>query len=163
MAEIITTNGLIVLVDDEDYDALNVFRWQSSRVETSLRSSYAFRTHRIDGKPSTIYMHRSIMNAPKGVTVDHINHNRLDNRRANLRLVTALESTWNRPITKKNTTGYRGVYPSAKKFAVRIYIEGKMRQFGTFASAVDAAKAYDELILNQRGEYAILNFPGGAG
>lgn len=84
MKTIELSDGYLTIVDDEDYEYLNQFNWQ--------HSNYACRGIRINKKLTVIQMHRVIMNAPKGMVVDHINHNKLDNRRSNLRIVTTAEN-----------------------------------------------------------------------
>ena len=76
-----------VLVDESDYDVLHKYKWH-------YRNGYAARrTH-----TKSIYMHRDLMICPDYLQVDHINRDRLDNRRSNLRIVTAVENCANRSV-----------------------------------------------------------------
>lgn len=86
---IIISNGLHVWVDDEDYAEQSAFKWTAQKEHKTF---YATRLKRINGKYKKIYMHRSIMKAPKGMEVDHGNGNGLDNRRENLEIVTHNEN-----------------------------------------------------------------------
>ncbi|SRR6266496_2810278 len=101
--------GKYTLVDDKDFDFLNQWTWHL------LKGGYIVRTKiigkRINGKQQTkcIYMHRLIMNTPIDKQVDHINHNKLDNTRENLRNVSITQNQQNRLLSKNNTSGYTGV------------------------------------------------------
>jgi hypothetical protein len=80
-------------------------------------------------------LHRYIMNAPDGVMVDHINGDIQDNRKANLRLVTAKENTWNRLARgcTKHKTG---------KWQSTIESDGKNYYLGLFNTPEEASAAY---------------------
>ncbi|MDD5135165.1 MAG: HNH endonuclease, partial [Phycisphaerae bacterium] len=77
--------GNFAIVDPEDYLKLCRFSWQLKKCP---HTSYAWRGFMKEGKKIILYMHREIMNPPKGMLIDHINHDGLDNRRANLRFAT---------------------------------------------------------------------------
>src|SRR4051812_25890520 len=83
------------LIDEEDYENINKYKW-------SLSDGYA-----ISWKNGR--MHRFIMNAEKGQIVDHINGNKLDNRKSNLRFVTASQNAQNRPKKEGCSSKYIGV------------------------------------------------------
>lgn len=91
-------NRGVVIVDGDDYNWLASFPW------CYTGHGYAGHGMRINKKSTTLLMHRLIMDAPTGLVVDHINHNRLDNRRINLRIVTIAENNRNMPYRK---TGYK--------------------------------------------------------
>ena len=100
------------------------------------------------------------MDAPKGLFVDHINHDGLDNRKSNLRLCTQRQNNQTqRPRGK--TSKYKGVYwnKRAKKFMASICIDGKKKSLGYFIDEVAAAKSYDKAAKKLFGEFAYLNFP----
>jgi len=102
------------------------------------------------------------MNAPKDVLVDHINHNGLDNRKANLRFATPQQNTWNRRcLSRCKGTKYIGVSwdKQSRKWRVRILVDGKSRFLGYFEDEKEAAKAFDRAAKEHRGEFAFLNFP----
>src|SRR3990167_5692086 len=105
MKEIPLTKGKIALVDDEDFEWLSVYSWQFHN------KGYA---NRIEGwkkgNRHHILMHRQIMQPPNGLVVDHINGNRLDNRRSNLRICEYWQNGKNRIDAKPHQSKYRGVY-----------------------------------------------------
>jgi hypothetical protein len=133
------TQGKYTIVDDEDYEFLNQWQWHVNRkkCKTSSDLLYAKRFE----KRKTITMHRLILNAPKGMDVDHINGNGLDNRKCNLRIVSHRENMQN--LTKfKGTSKYPGVYwhKEKQKWHVKFKIGEKNHHVGYF---VDEKKAYD--------------------
>ena len=88
-----------------------------------------------------IYLHRLISNCDNDMVCDHINRNRLDNRRENLRSCTQQENLLNRGVSKNNTSGYTGVYKRNNKWCARININGKQINLGTFATFEEAKQA----------------------
>lgn len=105
-------------------------------------------------------MHRVIMGDVEGKFVDHINHNGLDNRKANLRFATAQQNTWNKRKQKGNySSQYKGVHwvKSEKNWRALITCNKKMIYIGRFDDETAAAMAYDEKAKELFGEYASLN------
>jgi len=148
------TWGKFAIVDAEYYDWLNGYKWCAVK---EGRTWYA-KTFRRDGMP--LSMHRLIIGAPKGLFVDHENHNGLDNRRQNLRLCTKTQNNQNqRPYGK--TSRYKGVSwkKREKKFVASITLNKRRYHLGYFKSEIDAAKAYDKAAKKFFGEFAYLNFP----
>jgi len=142
-----------VKVDDEDFEPLNQWKW------TITEKGYA-RRRVPDGRRRNLLMHRSILNAASGVLVDHINGDKLDNQRANLRLCTLTENCRNRKPNLDGTSKYRGVgwSKNENKFRARIKIGGGQRvALGYFKSETEAAMAYNEAALKYHGEFARLN------
>lgn len=92
--------GLYAIVDDDDYDRLSNHSWC-----LDIGGGYPMTRH----KTKQYRMHRMIMPAPRGFVTDHINRNKLDNRKTNLRVVTNSENMHNVGIRSTNTSGYRGV------------------------------------------------------
>jgi hypothetical protein len=148
--EIRLSNGMMTKVDPEDLVKLNQWGWNWHR-----GGNHARRSCRVNGKITTVNMHREIMNAPKGTFVDHINGDGLDNRKANLRICTPLGSARNRGLRKDSKTGFKGVCFSRGRYIASI--GGKA--FGYFKSAEAAARAYDKKANKVHGEYARYNFP----
>lgn len=104
-------------------------------------------------------LHREIMGNPKDKVVDHINGNKLDNRKCNLRICTTRENACN-SISTKGSSKYKGVHwdEDRKKWTACIKNHRKHHFIGRFDNEEDAAKAYDDLAIKLHGEYARLNF-----
>ena len=100
---ILLTKGQYALVDDADFADLTQWRWRLNS------KGYAIRRAILDGNATLLCMHREIMNAQPGQFVDHIDRNRLNNTRANLRFVTQQQNLMNRRLGRNNTSGYKGV------------------------------------------------------
>jgi hypothetical protein len=154
--EIILTQGKVAIVDDEDYDYLNQFKWHVIKYGNIF---YAYRNiKKLNGKRSSFSMHRTIMNANKGYIVDHINQDTLDNRKINLRICTQSQNQMNRNKTIKNKTGYKGVIQKGNnKFGVQITLNKKIIHIGYYIDPIDAARAYNSAALKYHGEFANLN------
>jgi len=85
------TQGKFAIVDAEDYERIAGYKWFAARFE---RGFYALRTGKDNkGRQRNVRMHREILGEPKGKIIDHINHNGLDNRRANIRVVTRQQNS----------------------------------------------------------------------
>ena len=137
------------IVDSEDLSKISFKKW-------SFRNDgYAFGTAK--GRP--IYMHRVIMQEPKGYEVDHINWNRLDNRKCNLRLVKKSENVINRPVRATSKSGYRGVHwcNTYQKWIAKIMLNQKSFFIGRFDDKKEAALAYNERAKELFGEYCYQN------
>lgn len=149
------TKNKETLINDEDYTYLSQFKWQLSS------EGYAQRvTSRKLGKRKSIQMHREIMNCSTGKEIDHINGNRLDNRKENLRICTSQQNQFNLKRRINNTSGYKGVswHKKDKKWRARIKADNKYIFLGNFDSKNKAAKAYDTAAKQYFGEYARLNY-----
>ena len=143
------------LVDPDDYQKLSKYPWQL--VESVSKTYYAARLD----KGRIVHMHRLIMNAPKGILVDHRNRNGLDNTKRNLRFATHAQNSCNRVRAKKGSSIYRGVYygKRERKWHAAICFNGKRMHIGYFTDELDAAKAYDAAAQIYHKEFAVLNFP----
>lgn len=153
------TQGQVALVDDDDYDSLNAHKWFAAWSK-DVQSFYAMRNSpTANGKRRTIRMHIDIMSAKMGDYVDHINHNTLDNRRENLRVCSGSQNRANRRMQVNNTSGFKGVnwLKERGKWQARSRINGKRRHIGLFATALEAAIAYDRAAKDEFGEFALTN------
>lgn len=137
------TKGKFALVDNDVFYKINKYPW-------SYRNGYAV-NHKLGG------MHRYIMNYPKGMVVDHINTETLDNRRINLRVCTHLENLWNSNKFKAKS-GLRGVYKRGNKYEAIITHRRKTYRLGSFDTKEEAGKAYDRKAIELRGEFARVNY-----
>ena len=95
VVEVKLTRGLVTIIDAEDFELVSRHKWFASRGQNT---DYALRKQRIDGRQQTVSLHRVLLNAPDGMHVDHLNGNGLDNRKANLRLCTRSENSWQESI-----------------------------------------------------------------
>ncbi len=147
--------GKWAIVDAADYEQLSEYRW------CALEKGRSWYAKTLNRNGTILSMHRLILNAPKGLFVDHINHNGLDNRRENLRLCTHLENLRNARPSTGGSSKYKGVsWEKAKKrFRAKINHNRKGIHLGYFKNEIDAAKAYDKKAKELFGEFAYLNFP----
>ncbi|MBA7691068.1 hypothetical protein ES703_99606 [subsurface metagenome] len=148
------TQGKFAIVDAEDYDRLNQYKWYASKCKNT------FYACRVEGG-TTIRMHREIMRAPKGLICDHIDHNGLHNRKGNLRLCTNAQNSYNQQACATGTSKYKGVcwHKCRSKWSARIRCDGKFYNLGDFDNEMEAAMAYDNKAAELFGEFAWLNFP----
>lgn len=156
MKEIPLTQGKVALVDDEDFGWLSEQKWCFNSQGYSVR-----------GRVPQLIMHRVIMERilgeaiPLGMEVDHINTNKLDNRRDNLRLATHAQNKRNVPRYQGSTSQYKGVvwHKRGQKWQAAIWAKGGNQHLGVFETEVEAARAYDRAAKELFGEFAWLNFP----
>lgn len=156
MKQIPLTRGLFALVDDEDYDSLMLTKWRAITGNSHKNHKYICYA----GDRLRRLMHRVIMDCPKGMVVDHINHDTLDNRRANLRICTHKENLRNRTQrVNKSQQSYLGVYrvKSTNKWYSMINGNGKVCYLGVFNTPEDAALVYDMHAKVIYGEFVNLN------
>ena len=153
------TQGKYAIVDPEDFERLNKHKWCAVK---SCNTFYANRTIYVGKKSISIRMHREIIQPTGYLFVDHINHNGLDNRKANLRLATCAQNNYNsRNFRKSESSKYKGVRwnKQIKKWAVIICFNKKSKFIGYFEDEKQAAKAYDKAAKKYHGQFASLNFP----
>jgi len=139
MALIPLSQGKFALIDDQDFEYLNQWKWTYDR-------GYARR----NDKKKKIYLHRLINKTPLGFQTDHINKNKLDNRKCNLRTANHKVNSINRGLQLNNISGYRGVYlkKGDKKWRAYINNNGKMIHLGyylTIQEAIMSRKNGEEL------------------
>lgn len=159
--ELQLSRGMIALVDDEDYDWLIQYKWYAN---TFSGRWYAATKGMGDGE--TTLLHRLIMNPPNGMQVDHINHNGLDCRRCNMRIVTPSQNMMNKikqksKYSKPCSSRFKGVHWDKLNncWKTEIMINRKHVWIGRFEYEIDAAHAYDVKAKELFGEYVWLNFP----
>lgn len=158
MKLITITQGKFVRVDDDDFDVLNQYSWFYSNGYAVRRSG--------GNRNLTVHlaMHRQIINCPAGMVTDHINQDKLDNRKSNLRVVTRSQNAYNSAPKKPGKQSiYKGVClvpfrPGNRKKSWRSFvtIKGKKILVGCFKEERHAALARD--LWEKDNEYAILNF-----
>lgn len=151
------TQWKTALVDNGDFEYLDQWDWTAF-----LNNGKWYAKRSLKYKPvQVVLMHRVIMNAPKGVLVDHISGDGLDNRRKNLRLSTTAQNQYNRGAPRQNTSGFKGVslHKKSKKYYAQIQVDGKLKFLGSFSDPVEAAHTYDKAAKFYFGAFARLNFP----
>lgn len=141
-------NGQNIIISDIDYKRVNQHTW---RVHTL--TGYVQAT--INNK--TILLHRFILNTPIGLVTDHINHNKLDNRRSNIRICNRIENQRNKVKSKTNKLEFKGIR-FRKSWQATINVDNKQLFLGCFKDKIDAAKAYDKAAKKYFGKFALLNF-----
>lgn len=151
----IANGRYVAIVDAADAPRVREHKW--SVAACSPDHVYATRTVRTSPAHPwhTLGMHRFILDAPDGVSVDHANGNTLDNRRCNLRLATASQQTCNRRKPRGSRTPYKGVQQLGRgRWTARV-----SAHLGVFSTPEEAARAYDAAALHLHGAFARLNFP----
>jgi hypothetical protein len=155
--KIYLSQGKFAIVDDEDFEWLSKWKW-------SLCSGYAVRKiylGNIDGKYKSkrFSMHREIMKVSKELKIDHINRNRIDNRKINLRTCNATQNLMNKKHQKNSASGIKGVRwrEDIKKWHVEIQANKKRFYLGVFIEMSDAINAYNDAAKKYHGEFAFLN------
>lgn len=139
----------VALVSPSDYDILAERMWHHTT------KGYA------DSRGGKL--HRRVLSALPGELVDHINHDKLDCRRKNLRIADDASSVRNRKKLRRGNgpaSQYIGVHRNGRKWIARITIDGVRKSLGNFDNDVEAAKAYDAEAKKNVGEFARLNFGG---
>ena len=142
--------GQVVLIDKQD-EAL--FLSRNWLVEKDCGYVRCHGRHPTTGKPVKFRLHRLILDPPPGMLVDHINRNKLDNRRCNLRLATPEINARNKTPKRK----YLGVTPHRNSWVAQMTANYQSRYLGCFKTVEEAARAYDRAVKGKPG--ARLNFP----
>lgn len=139
------TRGYFAAVDDDTAALVSGVKW--SYYAALNRTTYAARKIYRDGKRTTVYMHRLIMDAPRSMEVDHIDGDGLNNQRQNLRLATRSQNEQNRHSVRSDSlTGVRGVHRERRsgKYLAYLYVLKRRYRLGLFTTLDEAAKAVAE-------------------
>lgn len=142
-----------VLIDDEDYDKIKHLYWC---IVPNRRTFYALSRIKIAHKKyKTVRMHQLLID---GKPIDHKDGNGLNNQKSNLRRATYQQNNFNTPLTKRNKTGFKGVYKTPyNTFVACVRVSGRLIHGGCFRNPIEAAKKYNELAIIHHGEFAWLN------
>lgn len=154
MAELPLTRGCVAIVDDDDVPVLRLHKWRVSFVKGL---AYAITTTGTRGNQRTFSMHRFLMDAEKGETIDHRDGDGLNNRRSNLRICTQQQNLANMRPRVGSPNGYKGVSCDDRRDAWYARIGGIY--IGAYDDAEAAARAYDAKAREIHGEFARTNFP----
>jgi len=156
MKELTLTNSKkMAIVDDKDYIKVVGFKWYLSSRGYVMRGQYLGNRRM---KPVSLHSH--ILDCPKGMVRDHIDNNRLNNRRSNLRVTTTRLNVCNSPVwSKLKSSVFKGVswHKAARKWHVGIKVNRKRLYLGLFEDQTKAAYAYNQAALLHFGEHAWLN------
>ncbi len=141
------------LIDDQDAHIVLPYKWH---LDTG---GYARRHSGKEERPIhgvAVKMHRVILKTPLGMCTDHINGDKLDNRRENLRVATKSQNNRNCGIRKDNTTGAKGVDLQKRfgKYRARIFCNGRSHALGYFRTLEEARRAYLDALPKFHGEFA---------
>jgi len=152
IAELTLKNGHVTLVDNDiakKYRSNKLCMTSGGYAAISLRS-----------KVNKEYLHRAIMNPEKGMVVDHINGDKLDNRRRNLKICSYSENLLNRRGIVKTVSGFRHVYIENRKYyRVRLQSNYRMISFGTYRSKYIAGIFADDIFVKKVGAFVVRNYP----
>ena len=151
---ILLTQNKMTIIDTEDIPLVWPYRWYA-RLNRRVWYAYSSVWHR----GPKFLMHRVLLDPPKGLAVDHRDHNGLNNRRHNIRPCTTAQNNQNRPPGDRK--GYKGVWPDKRytpwTWRAEINIDRKKVCLGTFKTRIEAMKAYNEAAKKYHGEFAWLN------
>jgi hypothetical protein len=158
--------GKYALIDAEDAERVLAVNWVYEKNKRSGKE-YVHRGAMVDGKNTTVYLHRFIINAPKGIHVDHKDNDGLNCRKENLRPATPSQNHRNMRLNRFSAVPFKGVTYCKRRGRQRRYRasvyesekEKKIHYLGFFFTAEEAARAYDAKAREVFGEFARLNFP----
>lgn len=131
------------LIDINDIEKVKQYKWAIHNM------GYVYNT------TNDLFLHRLITNCDNNMVVDHINHNKLDNRESNLRICTQQQNVMNRSVSRDNTNGIAGIYwnKKNKKWCARIGLNRKNIYLGSFDTKEEAIEARRQAELEYFGEY----------
>lgn len=133
--------GKCALVDDDDFEKMNAHKWYLNCKGYAARTTHTSRRHgRVD---KTVFMHREINKTKDGMFTDHINRNKLDNRKENLRAATNTQNQLNKGLQKNNVSGIIGVswHKQNRSWWVRINVKNVQYSCGCYKLLKEAALA----------------------
>jgi len=185
-----TLSDKFALIDEEDYEkVVEAIEYKNGKpgkwYAHNCQPRFGDYTYAIDGDRRKS-IHRVVMGNPEGMDIDHINGERLDNRKENLRVCTRSQNSQNKKLRSDSKSGFKGVkftpehkekYTSKKtgetyvrvsknKKPYQAYIrppQSRSIKLGCYATAEEAARVYDKKAIELFGEFAYLNFPEEAG
>lgn len=165
MIEISVSRGkYTALIDDEDYALVSQYKWRAYKGGDPGKNGTVYaiaHTPMVNGKRSSVIMHRLIMKAPKGVLVDHRDFYGLNNQKQNLRIASDEQNGQHKQKQSNTSSRFKGVSLDKRHgtWKCQINIDGVLVWLGQFQSELAAAQAYDEAATKHHGEFAVLNLP----
>lgn len=136
LAKVELTRGFEAIIDAGDVPIVQGHKW--AVLTTPTGHVYAART----ASKKTVLMHRILLNAPRGLQVDHVDGNGLNNRRGNIRLATPALNQANKAVDPRNKLGIKGVSKKNNRFSATITPNGKKIHLGRYDTTAEAAAAY---------------------
>ena len=148
------TDGSFAIVDAADYAWLVQWSWWKHSDGYAYRHTYTPNPSGRSRYSGSVMMHALIMGTPDGMDTDHKNRNKLDNRRANLRIVDRTQNNFNSGVHVNNTSGHRGVSWNRRTNSWRAYIGGsksrvELGHFKDLDDAIAARVAAEERYIDQ--------------
>lgn len=153
-------HGLTAMIDDEDEALLARANWYAMK-DYRTQTWYCMAWERTKDGRHRLAMHRILMNDPKGMLIDHVDGNGLNNQRENLRLATCQQNSRNRISPRQRAGTFKGLNWDAQrgKWMAKIYVNYRCINLGRYPRPEDAARAYDRAAVAYFGQFAKLNFP----
>jgi hypothetical protein len=162
--ELKTNNGYTYWIDDEDLSLISAYHWygytpKKTKKDGRISHYSPFIQANIKEKGTTVRLHRLLLNDPVGVHIDHVDGDRCNNRKNNLRCCTRSQNNRNRIRHYTNTSGFKGVtwHARAKKWQAQLSKTKGKSYIGLFNTKEEAATAYNKAALEWHGEFAKLN------
>lgn len=155
MKKIPLTQGYFALVDDSDYEAISKYKWHIKKHGRTFYAKHS--TKKGDNrKQKTVYMHSLLLATPRGMEVDHIDGDGLNNRRDNIRVCVHAENTRNARTRLDNKSGFRGVHFHSRDmvWSASIGFKNKRVHLGYFSSKLLAREAYRDASIKYYGNFA---------
>lgn len=149
--ECVLPSGEKFQIDHTDYSKVAKHKWVTNAAGYFVAS--------LGRKDNHIFLHRLVMAPENGMYVDHIDGNKGNCRRSNLRFCTYAENNRNMKISKRNSSGYKGVHWASdrRKWRAEITVNGKHIRLGSYDSIDEAAEVYDKAATFYFGEFAKTN------
>lgn len=141
----------VFYVDIEDYEKIKNYCWLKHKTNGYIISN----TYKINGKKKEIKLHRLIMDAKDGDIIDHINGQKTDNRKSNLRFCNAYQNGMNSTNKTKNISGQKGVYYIKRddSWLADISVNGKRIRLGQRKNLKEAIKLRKDAEEKYYGEF----------
>ncbi len=152
LAFITLSKGFVATIDAEDVELVAQFHWSAKLARNTV---YGQRADWSSGALRLVRLHREIMQPPDGMLVDHVSGDGLDNRRANMRIVTAAQNARNQRLKCTSTSGLKGVSfrSDTGRWRACIVLDGKQHALGCFDTKDEAAAAYASASGRLQGEF----------